>query len=377
MKIAVIGPTYPHRGGITHYTSLLAATLREQHEVRLYGFRAQYPKWLFPGRSQIDPSPAPLVDLEARRWLIPWWPISWWRVLRDWLKWRPDRIVVQWWVPFMAPMTAWLTGRAHDLGIRVVLICHNVLPHERNRFDAMLVRSALRRADQLIVHSQPDRDRAKTLLPGCQVDVVPLPSYANFQSEAWTRDRARAALNVNGNVLLFFGFVRPYKGLLDLLAALPHILTEFDLTLLVVGEIWGKPEIYQARVAELGLESHVRFVDRYVSNDETVMYFAATDLVVLPYREATGSAVLQLSFGLGVPVVATRTGGMGEAVAEGVTGWLVEPGDVDGLAKAIALFFKNQQGADFRAHIRERQTQFSWDRIVDAILKAGRAAQST
>jgi glycosyltransferase involved in cell wall biosynthesis len=368
MKIAVVGPTYPHRGGIAHYTSLLAASLRREQEVRLYGFRGLYPKWLFPGRSQIDPSSAPLVDIEACRWLIPWWPISWRRLVRDWREWRPDMIVMQWWVPFMAPMTAWLTKRAHEMGIRVVLICHNVLPHEHNRFDTVLVRSALRWADRLIVHSQPDRDRAEALLPGCKVDVVPLPSYANFKTDMWTRDQARSTLDLNGNVLLFFGFVRPYKGLIDLLAALPEVLSEINVTLLVVGEIWGKSETYHEQVKALGLESHVRFIDRYVSNDEAVMYFAASDLVVLPYREATGSAVLQLAFGLGVPVVATRTGGMGEAIADGVTGFLVEPGDVDGLSRAMIRYFREDRSAEFRRNIAASQTRFSWDRLSNIIV---------
>jgi glycosyltransferase involved in cell wall biosynthesis len=368
MKIAVVGPTYPHRGGIAHYTSLLAASLRREQEVRLYGFRALYPKWLFPGRSQIDPSSAPLVDIEACRWLIPWWPISWWRLVRDWREWRPDMIVMQWWVPFMAPMTAWLTKHAHEMNIRVVLICHNVLPHERNRFDAVLVRSALRWADRLIVHSQPDRDRAEALLPDCKVEVVPLPSYANFKTDMWTRDQARSTLDLDGKVLLFFGFVRPYKGLRDLFAALPEVLSEINVTLLVVGEIWGKSETYHEQVKALGLEPHVRFIDRYVSNDEAVMYFAASDLVILPYREATGSAVLQLAFGLGVPVIATRTGGMGEAVDDGETGFLVEPGDVASLSRAIRRFFLENKAALFRQNIAQYQPDLGWKKLQRIIV---------
>src|SRR5512141_1905807 len=108
MKIAVVGPVYPNRGGIAHYTALLTANLNKVHTTRLYSFRKLYPNQLFPGQSQIDPSPKPLVDVEALAWLVPWLPWTWRKVQQDWLRWRPEVVVIQWWVPFMAPMTAWL-----------------------------------------------------------------------------------------------------------------------------------------------------------------------------------------------------------------------------------------------------------------------------
>jgi glycosyltransferase involved in cell wall biosynthesis len=369
LRAVVVGPTYPHRGGIAHYTALLASHLNKRHATRVYSFQRLYPQWLFPGRGQFDPGSPLLVHIEANRWLIPWWPPSWWRVQRDWSTWQPTVVVIQWWVPFMAPMTAWLATQARRKGVQVAMLCHNVLPHERSWLDGALVRLALSRADRLIVHGEPDRDRARRLLPNCQVDVVPLPSYAGLRSAAWSRERARSALDLNGQVVLFFGFVRPYKGLIDLLDALPAVLSETDVTLLVVGEIWGKAEEYHARVRALNLEARVKFVDRYVPNDEMEMFFAAADLAVLPYREATGSAVLQLAFGLGVPVVATRTGGMAEAVDDGQTGFLVDPGDVNGLSRAIARFFRENCGPAMRDRIARRSLDAGWDRLIAAIEK--------
>lgn len=369
VNVAIVGPTYPFRGGIAHYTSLLASHLGRRHSTRVYSFRLQYPSWLFPGRSQFDPSGAPLVEIESRPWLIPWWPLSWQRVTRDWTAWRPDVVVMQWWIPFMAPMTAWLCDRAGHTGARAVIIGHNVLPHERSRLDTALIRLALRHVDRVIVHSEQDRARIWKLWPDRDVCVTPLPSYARFKSTEWTRERARQVAQVRGPVLLFFGLVRPYKGLVDLLDALPSVVSEVDVTLLVVGEIWGNAEVYRQRVREHGLESRVRFVDRYVSNDEVAMYFAMADLVVLPYREATGSAVLQLAFGLGVPVVATRTGGMAESVDDGVTGFLVEPGDVGGLSRAIVRFFKEDRADQFRDHVHRDLLRFSWDRLIDIVVE--------
>lgn len=368
MKIAVVGPAYPFRGGIAHYTTLLASNLKMAHETRLYSFERLYPQWLYPGRSQIDPSEKPLAAVEARRWLISYWPPSWRRVTADWSAWQPERVVIQWWVPFMAPMTAWLLAQARRLGIHSTLICHNVLPHEENAIDARLIRFALSRADQLITHGQPDRERALKLLPHAQVKVAALPSYAGLRAGGWTRDRARAELNLTRPTLLFFGFVRPYKGLLDLLDALPAVLAEIDVDLLVVGEIWGEAAVYHERTKSLGVVNRVRFVDRYVSNEEAALYFAAADLAVLPYRDATGSAVLQLAFGLGVPVVATRTGGMSEAVEDGVTGFLVAPGDVAGLSQAIMRYFREDRSGTFRAAIERSQQRFGWERLIAVML---------
>ncbi|HEY4720438.1 MAG TPA: glycosyltransferase, partial [Anaerolineae bacterium] len=237
MKIAIVGPAYPFRGGIAHYTTLLASRLAKAHEVRAYSFKQQYPAWLFPGRSQVDSMSSPLAEIEARCWLIPWWPWTWWKVRRDWSIWRPEVVVFQWWVPFMSPMTTWLASGARRLGARVVMICHNVLPHERSRLDAALVRMALSKADQLIVHSESERERACRLNLAGSIEVVPLPTYSAFSSVTWSKERARAAIGIDGRVLLFFGLVRPYKGLIDLLNALPTVLAEFDVTLWVVGEI--------------------------------------------------------------------------------------------------------------------------------------------
>lgn len=368
MKIAVIGPAYPFRGGISHYTTLLTSHLNAQHETRLYSFERLYPAWLYPGRSQIDPSEKPLTAIESRRWLTPYWPLSWRRATTDWSVWRPEHVIIQWWVPFMAPMTAWLLAQARRRDLQSTLICHNVLPHEERAIDAALIKFALSRADQLIVHGQPDRDRALKLLPHAQVKVAALPSYAGLRAGDWTYDRARAELKLVRPTLLFFGFVRPYKGLLDLLEALPSVLAEIAVDLLVVGEIWGDATLYHERVKSLGLAERVRFVDRYVSNEEAAVYFAATDLAVLPYRDATGSAVLQLAFGLGVPVVATRTGGMSEAVEDGVTGWLVAPGDVAGLSRAIVRYFQERSDA-FRAAIERSRDQFGWERLIAIMLE--------
>lgn len=368
MKIAVVGPVYPWRGGIAHYTDLLARHLAGEHAVRVYSFKQQYPRWLFPGRTQLDPGPAPEGAVEALSWLVPWRPGTWARVARDWTAWGAQVIVVQWWVPFMAPMTGWLLRRARGRGVPAVAICHNVLPHERGPLDGGLARLALAAATGLVVHAEGEAQAAQALLPGQPVRVARMPRYDVPGALRRTREQARAELNVQGRVLLFFGFVRPYKGLLDLLAAMPTLVERCQASLLVVGEIWGEAEPYFELVRRLGLERRVRFVDRYVTNDEAAAYFSAADLVVLPYRHATGSAATQLALAFGVPVVATRAGSLPEAIEDKVTGYLVEPGDVAGLAAAIERFFSEERAEDFRRAIEQQHARFAWDNIGRAVL---------
>lgn len=367
MKVALIGPIYPFRGGIAQYTALLAMQLSKKHSVRVYSFRQQYPDWLFPGRSQYDPSVPTPIHIDANYWLIPWWPPTWMQVQQDWVNWQPEIIIIQWWVPFMAFMTAALINIARHLDRRVVILCHNVFPHEHTSFDHHLTRWALKNANQLLVHNTRDEVKARTLMPSVSVKISPLPSFGALHSSTWTREKARATLKIEGHILLFFGFVRPYKGLMDLLEALPNV--ETDVCLFVVGEIWGEEKLYKKRVADLGIVKKVRFVNRYVSNDEATLFFAAADLVVLPYREATGSAVLQSAFGMNIPVVATRTGGMDEVVEDGVTGFLVEPYDITGLASAITRFFIENRYSEFRSAIQNQAERFTWAILESAIFE--------
>lgn len=368
MKIAVVGPVYPFRGGIAHYTDLLARHLAQEHTVRIYSYQRQYPRWLFPGRTQLDPGPPPAAEVETRRWLVPWWPATWARAVGDWRQWGAELIVAQWWVPFMGPMMGWLLRGARGQRLPAIAICHNVLPHERGRLDEALARLALGPAAGLLVHSEQEAVTARALLPGRPVRVAPMPRYGLQGTAPRTRAQARAELDVHGRTLLFFGFVRPYKGLLDLLEAMPAVVERCQASLLVVGEIWGDAEPYYARVRQLGLEQRVRFVNRYVTNAEAAVYFAAADLVVLPYRHATGSAATQLALAFGAPVVATRAGGLAEAIEDGVTGYLVEPSDVAGLAAAIERFFVEERAEDFRCAIERQHARFSWANVGDAIL---------
>ncbi|HSM55485.1 MAG TPA: glycosyltransferase family 4 protein [Candidatus Sulfomarinibacteraceae bacterium] len=374
-RVCLIGPTYPYRGGIAHYTTLLAQQLRRagEYHVLLISFSQQYPSWLFPGRDDRDPSARPLRT-EAEYLLNPLNPLTWWRTWRRIKAWAPDLLVIPWWVPFWAPVWGVL-GRAvkrlrHPP--RLIFICHNVLPHESSYLDGLALRWALAPGDGFLVHSQADGERLRTYFPEAPLRVSPLPSYGPLLRERNTDGNLRLP---DVPLLLFCGFVRPYKGLDILLQALPDVLRCRRVHLLVAGEFWQGEDPYRELVSELQLEEAVTFENRYVPDDELAAYLDAADVVVLPYRHATQSAVIQLAFGRGRPVITTGVGGLAEAVDHERTGLVVPPEDPGALAQAILRYFDEDLKATFTANIEREQERFSWERLVAQLEAVALAAR--
>ena len=252
----------------------------------------------------------------------------------------------------------------------VGFLCHNVLPHERTRLDLLLTRYAFWRARHFIVHSNADLALLHDLKPRALIRQGDHPRY-DFFADQGAPDRAsarrRLALGQDDRVLLFFGYVRPYKGLRHLIDALPEIVRQCPCRLLIVGEFYEPKEPYLARIAEHGLQERVQVVDRYVGNEEVSLYFGAADVVVLPYESASQSGVAQIAFGLGVPVITTDVGGLSQAVEHGRTGLIVPARSPDRLAAAVVGYFRDGCDARFRAQIGERGHAASWQGMVEVI----------
>jgi glycosyltransferase involved in cell wall biosynthesis len=366
-RFCLLGPTYPYRGGIAHYTTLLARHLQAEHETLLISFSRQYPRWLFPGRSDRDPSQEPL-RAPAEYLLDPLNPLSWRRTLRRMAQWAPEVIVIPWWVPFWAPAWAALGYGIKRLRPRPVLlfICHNVLPHESKPWDGLALRLALRSADGFVAHSNADAKELARFFPAAGIRVNPLPTYAALGNVAPAP--LGFELPDDRPLLLFSGFVRPYKGLDILLEAMPGILESRPVHLLVAGEFWQGDQQYLEQVQRLGIGQAVTFEDRYLSNEELAAALARADVVVLPYRTATQSAIVQLAFGSKKPVITTAVGGLAEAVEDGRTGLVVPPEDPQALAAAVIRFFDQELGSRFEANIAEDQNRFSWQRLAETLL---------
>lgn len=366
MRIVLIGPTYPFRGGIAHYTTLLGRTLRKHHEVTFVSFKRQYPAFLFPGRSDRDPSNEPLAINDVHFVIDPLNPLTWMTALRIIKESKADKIILPWWVTFwtlpfffMVLMAKWRC-RAH-----IVFICHNVIEHESNFLKRSATKMVLSQADRLITHSREETRRLRALV-GSGVDAVTAfhPTYDELSDKRYPKQEAKMKLGLQGDVLLFFGFVRPYKGLNILLEALPIVLKEKRLTLVVAGEFWGRRQAYSCHIDRLNIRSHVRIIDRYIPNEEVGIYFAAADIVVQPYLSASGSGVCQLALGFDRPVIATQVGSLSEVIEDGVNGRLVVPNDAAALASAISESLEPATIQEFSRNAAKTKEKFTWESMA-------------
>jgi glycosyltransferase involved in cell wall biosynthesis len=377
MRICLVGPAHPYRGGISHYTAMLAREMRASHDVVLVNFSRLYPGFLFPGRTQFDEG-EPALDVESRRLIDSMNPLSWRSAADAVCDLRPDVVVFQWWQPFFAPAYRSMCARIHARSqARVVFVCHNVLPHESSPVDRAVTRLAFAGADGFVVQAREDGRILSSLRPGAKVEFNPMPVFDLFTARSGSAGteaaNLRRELNLRGNVILFFGLVRAYKGLRTLLEAFALVAGALDATLLVVGEFYEDRGPYDEAIRSLGIADRVRIVDRYVPDADVPAYFDAADVVVLPYVSATQSAIVQTAFSFERPVIVTAVGGLPDVVKDGVTGFVVPPRDPRALADAMLRFYREDAGARMSAAIRDHAGEFAWSRCVAAILSAAKA----
>jgi len=371
MKFCVIGPTYPFKGGISHFTTMLVEQLRLRHEVDFISFKRQYPRWLFPGKAEPDPSNH-VLHCQCEYLLDPMNPFTWLKTFRRVQRARPavDVLLLQWWTPFWTPTLAVLaTLVKRYTPVRILFLCHHITPPDGGPFDLNLARTVLSRGDEFILLSESDYEALRRALPAASIHLAKHPTYEVFNLNAMDRATARERLGYTeqDRVLLFFGFVRRYKGLGHLLRSLALIPEEARTKLLVVGEFWEPESGYRALVQELGLEPRVQMINRYVPNEEMGLYFSAADVVVLPYLEATQSGIAQIAFGFDLPVITTKVGGLPETVRDGEFGLVVPLQDEQALAGAIQRYFREDLGPRFRERIRAERDVFSWARLAALI----------
>jgi D-inositol-3-phosphate glycosyltransferase len=363
MRVALLGPLAPWRGGLAQYLALLGEALQPHAEVRGITFTRQYPGVLFPGRSQLDPqSPAPPFPVESMLDSIgPW---TWRRVARRLESFAPGVVILKWWMPFFAPSFASAVGPLRRRGTRVVLVCDNLVPHERRPLDGALTRWMLRNSDGYLVMSDSVERDLDAMKPGAPRRRVLHPLYAQFDRGRWTRDTARASLGLEGDVVLFFGFIRRYKGLDTLLAAWPRVRERRPVTLVVAGEPYEDQDEIRRLARQAGAPTAVRLLDRYIGDDEVEALFKAADVAVLPYRSATQSGVTHVAYALGLPVITTDVGGLAETVVHGRTGLVVPPEDPASLAAAVVEFFERGLAPEMRRGVEELARAHSWQALA-------------
>lgn len=366
-KIVVIGPVYPYKSGISHYTGLMCRELAKRHDVEVISYKMQYPKILFR-KEQRDYSNDSFKIKGTKYLLHTANPFNIVRTARYIKSICPDLVVIQWWHPYFAPCYFLLTrfmGRQ-----KVVFVCHNVFPHERFPLDKMLTKLALKKGNHFIVHAAEEAKELQKIKPKPDYVVTPHPTYRAFQFEDMSRDQAREKLHIGRKerILLFFGFVREYKGLKYLLRAMPQICHEDDaVRLWVVGEFGSDKEEYLKLIHNLGIEDRVQVQDAFTPDREVEKYFAAADLVALPYTSATQSGIVQIAYGFTRPVVVTEVGGLPDVVEDGKTGYIVEPENPEAFAEAVIRFFREEQAQKMQENIEKEAYRFSWERMGEVV----------
>jgi glycosyltransferase involved in cell wall biosynthesis len=369
MKIVIIGTAYPMRGGIAHYVALLYKTLiKRGHEVKILSFKRQYPTIFFPGKTQQDLSEE-IEQLPSEPVLDSIGPLSWLKTFLKIYKYQPDLIIYKYWMPFFAPCYAVVSFLTRLFTkTKIMYICDNIVPHESRPEDRFLTRIGLWNVHYFIVMSNIVKASLLYYRPQANYREAPHPVY-DFFLDNYTREEARQKLGLqkNDKVILFFGYVRQYKGLHILLQAMPLLLKEMDVKLVVAGEFYDKRENYTSIIGDLNIQDSVSIYDDYIPNEKVGMFYSAADVVVLPYITATQSGIIQIAYNYNKPVITTNVGGLPEVVDEGKTGFTVPPENPDELAQAVLKFFELTKKENFSKNVQVYKQQFSWDRLVEEV----------
>ena len=364
MKLVILGPAYPYRGGLASIMETMAREyMRRGDEVKLYTFSLQYPSLLFPGKSQTVNTPAP-QDLHIERVVNTCNPLNWvWLGLRLRYE-KPDMILMKYWTPFMAPCFGTICRIARTNNhTKVVCQIDNVEPHEHHFTDNLFNRYYLGAVDGFVYMSGKvgNELRKYTSAPAL---FSPHPMFENFGQRV---DRTEACrhlrIDANENYLLFFGLVRAYKGLDILLDAWSRVRRD-GLRLIIAGEFYDDREKYEPALEALG--GSVILHDKFISDEEVRYYFSAADAVVLPYRSATQSGVTQIAYNFCTPMIVTDVGGLAEIVTDDKVGYVCEP-TADGVAQSIEELYEGENLARFAENIVQERKRFSWKTMCDKI----------
>jgi glycosyltransferase involved in cell wall biosynthesis len=368
MKIIIVGTAYPLRGGIAHFNALLAEHLSGNHSVETITFKRQYPGFLFPGKSQEEQG-EPLSVTPAPQLIDSVNPLNWVMVGRFIKRKQPDLVIFKYWLPFFGPCFGTIASTVkQNPHTKVLFICDNIIPHERRPGDVLFTRYAFKRADYFIVQSNAVERELLKYFPGVHYRNVPHPLYENFGTPV-PKSEARKILGIRSKrVVLYFGYVRAYKGLLVLIEAMKRLQEHFgegdEILLLAVGEFYDDEKKYRTRVTELHLGNAVRFVPDYVPNDWVATYFGAADIVVLPYLSATQSGIAQIAYNFDKPLIVTDVGGLSEIVVENTTGYIVPPDNPAEIARALIRYYTEGKEIEFTAAVQREKKKYSWDYFI-------------
>ena len=369
-KIVILGSAHPLRGGgiATFNERLAKAFMQEGHEVQIISFSLQYPNFLFPGTSQYTNEPAP-ADLIIHSLINSINPFNWFKVGNQIKKMQPDLVVVRYWLPFMGPCLGTILRRIKkNKTTQVVCIADNIIPHEPKPGDQLFTRYFVKPVDSFITMSEKVKEDLLVFAPNKPTVFIPHPLYDNF-GEKISKDLARKHLNIetDAKIILFFGFIRKYKGL-DILLDSIKILQQSNptLKLLIAGEFYDDEKSYKEQIDKLGIEQQLILRTNFINDNEVKYYLCASDVIVQPYRSATQSGVTPLAYHFEIPMIVTNVGGLAALVPDNKVGLIAEP-NAASIAEKIIQFFNNGE-QQYLPFLKEEKKKYSWSKMVEAIM---------
>lgn len=368
--IKIIGPAFPYRGGIATTNERLAQEFVSMgFDVDIETFTVQYPSFLFPGKTQYNEKEAPR-DLTIRRTINSVDPRNWIKVGRRIRREKPDLVIIRFWLPFMAPCLGTIAGLIRKNGhSKIICLADNIIPHEHRMGDRVLTNYFIQRIDGLIAMSKSVLTDALSFKDTLQVGYCPHPIFDNY-GERLPFETAKQKLNldIDTRYLLFFGFIRDYKGLDLLLNAFADPkLRKFPVKLLVAGEYYSSAEPYLELIRQNHLEDLVEMRTEFIADEDVSLYFSAADMVVQPYKSATQSGVTQIGYHFNKPMLVTNVGGLAEIIPDGIIGYVVEP-DSQKIADALFDFYEHERITEFETNIVDEKKKFSWENMVNSFL---------
>lgn len=376
MRILIVGTAFPLRGGIAHYVSLLYKTLKQRgHWVHIISFYRQYPKILFPGKTQEEVGET-AIPLEADAVIDSVNPKSWYDAGKLAAKYQPDLLIFKFWLPFFAPAFGVISRIAKRITrkagkeCKVLFIADNVIPHEKRPGDRLFTNFAFKAVDYFVVQSDSVERDLLSLKPDASYVKLQHPVYEIF-GERVDRVEARRSLGIAADApaILFFGYIRKYKGLDLLLRAMPAIISKYpEMRLIVAGEYYSNEAEIKALIDELKIPAkNLILATDYIPNEDVAKYFSAANAVVLPYRSATQSGIVQIAYNFDAPVIATPVGGLPEIVIDGKSGLITKDSEPASIAEKVLEFFDRDLEASFTQGVIAEKKKYSWDTFVEGI----------
>ncbi|MBP6531992.1 MAG: glycosyltransferase [Bacteroidia bacterium] len=370
MKVVIVGPAFPLRGGIADFNEALAIAFQdEQIETSIYSFYFQYPKFLFPGTNQ-NAEGSPNAALKIQSTISSINPVSWFTTAQKIASEKPSFVVIRYWLPFMAPALGTIAKLLRRKKIHVIAITDNVIPHEKRPGDSALTGYFVRNCDAFVTMSKSVLNDLSKFTSGSKKKFIPHPVY-NIFGQAIPKSEARKKLAIQNDekLILFFGFIRSYKGL-DLLidAMADPKLKDLNVKLLIAGEFYEDKQPYLDKIASI--ENGDRFIlhTTFIGKESVKDYFCAADLIVQPYKSATQSGITQIAYHFGRPMLVTNVGGLAEIVTDQRVGYVTDR-NAGAIANAISDFYINHRENDFAKNAIADREKFSWKNFTNGIIE--------